>query len=131
MIRILIIKPDTKPFVEDIDGSLESMQKVVGGYIQAVYPFDDNVVLVCNEEGKILDLPPNRPLKNNEGEITDMICGDFFIAGEGEEDFVSISDEQIDEYTKIFDVHGRHQDIILNKQADELSGKDKNNQQER
>ena len=37
-----------KPTIQEIDGSLESMQRIVGGDIEAVYPFDDPVVLVCN-----------------------------------------------------------------------------------
>ena len=37
-----------KPTIQEIDGSLESMQRIVGGDIEAVYPFDDPVVLVWN-----------------------------------------------------------------------------------
>lgn len=33
----------TPPTVQEIDGSLESMQKIVGGTIQAVYAFDEPV----------------------------------------------------------------------------------------
>ena len=44
------------PTIQEIDGSLESMQRIVGGDIEAVYPFDDPVAIVCNEEGKLLSL---------------------------------------------------------------------------
>lgn len=53
--KILVIKPYQKPEVAEIDHTLEAMQAVVGGYIEAVYPFDDEVALVVNEEGKSTD----------------------------------------------------------------------------
>ena len=56
---ILVVEPMKKPTVQEIDGSLESMQRIVGGDIEAVYPFDDPVVLVCHGEGKLLGLPMN------------------------------------------------------------------------
>lgn len=46
--KILVVEPMKRPYVQEIDGSLESMQKLVGGTIEAVYPFDDAVVLICN-----------------------------------------------------------------------------------
>ncbi|HJG87590.1 MAG TPA: DUF3846 domain-containing protein [Pseudoflavonifractor capillosus] len=46
-----------------IENSLESMRAVVGGLIQSVYPFDEPVVLVCNDEGKLLVLSLNRCLR--------------------------------------------------------------------
>ena len=58
--KVIIVKPFTQPYITEIKGDLESMQAVVGGYIQAIYPFDDEVALVCNEEGKINGLMPNR-----------------------------------------------------------------------
>lgn len=49
--RILVVEPTKDPYVKEIDGSLASMQAIVGGFIQAVEPFDDhNVLLLCNEE---------------------------------------------------------------------------------
>ena len=70
--RVLFIPCGKKPEVREIDGSLESMQQLVGGLIQAVYPFDDPVALICNDEGKLLGLPFNRALRNSEGEIYDI-----------------------------------------------------------
>ena len=86
------------PTVQEIDGSLESMQKVVGGDIQAVYPFDDPVALVCNDEGKLLGLPMNRARTDEHGVPYDIVCGTFFIAGVGREDFVSLTEQQIEKY---------------------------------
>lgn len=55
--RILKIEPERKPERADIPDTLEAMQEVVGGYIQAVYPFEEPVALICNEEGKLNGLP--------------------------------------------------------------------------
>ena len=79
------------------------MQGIVGGHLQAVYPFRDEVALVCNEEGKNLNLPYNRPLTNDRGVPYDMICGTFFLAGLGAEDFVSLTEEQIQRYKSLYD----------------------------
>ena len=65
--RILKIKPEHKPERADIPDTLEAMQKVVDGYIQAVYPFEEPVALICNEEGKLNGLPLNRALWDEDG----------------------------------------------------------------
>ena len=56
---VVIVKPGYAPYEADING-LDEMQKVVGGIIQAIYPFEDNAAVVCNDEGLFLDLPFNR-----------------------------------------------------------------------
>ncbi len=101
-IKVLVVEPMKPCEVREISG-LEAMQAIVGGHIQAVYPFHDNVALVCNEEGKILDLPYNRPLTNDRGIPYDMICGTFFLAGLGAEDFVSLTEAQIQKFSALYD----------------------------
>lgn len=90
----------TPPTVQEIDGSLESMQKIVGGDIEAAYPFDDPVALICNSEGKCLNLPMNRALTDDHGVPYDFVCGTFFMAGVGREDFISLTEQQIEKYQK-------------------------------
>ena len=78
--RILVVEPTKDPYVKEIDGSLASMQAIVGGFIQAVEPFEDpNVLLLCNEEAKLLGLPE----------------------GNGES-FCSLTDKQIQTYTRLY-----------------------------
>ena len=100
--RVLFIPCGKHPEIREIDGSLESMQQLVGGLIQAVYPFDDPVALICNDEGKLLGLPFNRALRNSEGEIYDIISGAFFLCGLGTADFIGLSDELISKYTMYY-----------------------------
>ena len=83
--KILIVEPGKHPREAEIDGSLESMQKTVGGYLQAIYPFEDEAVLVCDDESKLKsDTQWNRMLP----ETGDIIKGTFFIAGLGAEDLM-------------------------------------------
>ena len=98
--RILVVEAGKLPVVREIDGSLESMQKIVGGLIQAVYPFDEPVALICNDEGKINGLPMNRQLQ----EVDDIIHGTFFLcaASADSERFASLSNEQIKRYAERF-----------------------------
>lgn len=94
-----------------IDGDLQSMQDLVGGYIESV-PLSERMSLVCNEEGKIEGLKPNRILNVN-GMAIDVICGTFFIVGNGAEDFRSLTDDELEEVHHMFD--GKHDRIYLEK----------------
>jgi hypothetical protein len=100
--KVLIVEPEKHPYAKDIDSGLQSMQEVVGGLIQAVYPFDDPAAIVCNEEGKLLGMEYNRALYDESGAIYDIICGPFFICSLGEEDFTSLSEPLTDKYCKLF-----------------------------
>ena len=94
--RILLIEPEKRPVIREIDGSLKSMQEAVGGYIQAIYPFEDPVALVCGDEAKLQGLPLNRALYERGSRVPyDIIAGTFFVCGVGDENFTSLTDEQI------------------------------------
>ena len=76
---------------------------IVGGFIQTVEPFEDpNVLLVCNEEAKLLGLPENRFLRNRNGIPYDIIHGTFFLAQGSGEEFCSLTDKQIQTYTRLY-----------------------------
>ena len=101
-IRVLLVEPDKAPKECRITNSLESLQMAVGGMIEALYPFEDEVAIVCNEEGKLLHLPLNRALKNEEGEIYDIINGTFLLCGLSEDGFASLSDELLEKYRRYY-----------------------------
>ena len=75
---VLIVEPEKAPRMASITGDLNSLQQVVGGYIEAVYPYDDPVAIVCHEEGKLIGLPLNRKLEDY-----DIIAGTFIVCGLG------------------------------------------------
>lgn len=101
-LKILVVEPRKQPYVQEIDGSLASMQKLVGGTIQAVYPFDDAVALICNDEGKLPNLPYNRFLYDKNHQPYDVICGTFLVVGVGAEDFQSLTAQQIRKYHEMY-----------------------------
>ena len=102
-IKVVLVKPMKRPEIAVIDTDLDSLQNTVGGLIEAVYPYDEEVCIVCNEEGKNLRLPLNRALKDQDGQITDIIAGDFFICDCTSENFGSLSDEQLKRYSDMFE----------------------------
>lgn len=100
--KVVLVKPGKYPQITEIEPGLESYQKIVGGYIQAVYPFENPVALICNEEGKLTDLTLNRALKDENGQVYGIVAGDFFICGLGEEDFCDLTDELAEIYSGVF-----------------------------
>ena len=101
-ITVVACYPGKQAVVTRIQNTLEAKQAFVGGYIQAVYPFDDPVALVVNEEGKLKGMEPCRALMDEEGNIYDIIVGPFLICGLDDEGFVSLTPQQQKEYLAMF-----------------------------
>ena len=99
---VLVVEPMKEPYVKEIDPGLHSLQAEVGGDIGATYPFSDPVALVCNDEGKIIGLELNRGLRDEQGELYDIMAGTFLVVGLGEEDFASLSPELAQKYMEHF-----------------------------
>lgn len=99
---VLVVEPERRPYKKAIEPGLRSLQAEVGGYIEAVYPYEDTVALLVNEEGKIEGLPYNRVLRNEDGKIYDIVAGTFLVVGLGEEDFSSLTPEQISKFEELF-----------------------------
>ena len=100
--KVLVVEPQKPCRVQEIE-SLADMQQLVGGDIEAVYPFQELVAVVCNADGKLLGLPMNRPLLDKDYLPYDFIRGTFFIAGLGQEAFISLPDEPIQRYKSLYD----------------------------
>lgn len=103
-IKVLVIKPGKRPERAEIGVELEDMQRIVGGYIQEFQPFEDEVAIVCNEEGKLDGLPPNRAIYSKDGKLVDIVAGTFFICNApiSSETFQSLSEEQMGKYEEMF-----------------------------
>ena len=99
---VLLVKPGMYPQAVQIGGELEDLQKAVGGDIEAVYPYNEPVALIVNDEGKLNGSELNRALRDNEGQIYDIVAGDFLVVGLGEEDFASLSPELMEKFEKEF-----------------------------
>ena len=101
-ITVLVVEPSKKPYVKEIENSLKSLQREVGGCIQAVYPWNEPVALICDEESKLKNKLFNRALRDEDGKIYDYIAGTFLITGLGEEDFASLPPDLIQHFTEMF-----------------------------
>lgn len=102
-ITVLLVNPYESPRTVEIPAALSAYQQLVGGTIQALYfSPEDPVALICHDEGKLLGLPMNRPLFDEDGNLYDIIAGSFFIAGLSDDDFASLSPELIQKYSDRF-----------------------------
>ena len=100
--NVLMVEPGKAPYETQIGDDLQSMQALVGGYLEAVYPFEQPVALVCRESGKLDGLTLNRALRDSDGDIYDIIAGTFFIAGLGESDFTDLPHELAEQFAEQF-----------------------------
>lgn len=101
-IDVLLVEPGQYTKAMQIGTELEDLQEIVGGSIEVTYPFEEEVGIILNEEGKILGLPFNRAMRNDDGDVYDIYAGPFIVAGLTEDDFGSLTPEQMDKYEKMF-----------------------------
>ena len=112
--NVLVVEPGYLPFEKEIpDGAdhLEQMQAIVGGLIEPIYPYHEEVAIVCNEEGLINGLPFNRSVPGGYGGV----FGTFFICGLGEEDFCSLPPDLMERFKKEF----KNSEILLGFEGNE------------
>lgn len=100
--NVLMVEPGKVPYETEIGSDLASLQAAVGGDIQAVYPYEEPVALICNEEGKLTGLPLNRALRGEDGEIYDIVAGKFFLVGLAENSFTDIAPEHATKFAEQF-----------------------------
>lgn len=102
-IKAIMVEPNKRPCVVELNNDLDSLQKAVSigapnqGLIEFVY-LEDNISILCNEEGKLIGLEPNRRLGD------DILCGVFYVVAENDEgELISLTKEQQDHYAKRFE----------------------------
>ena len=103
-IEVIWVQPMREAQVIEIGNDLESMQELVGGYIEEYMPFEDDAAIVCNEEGKMMGLAPNRAIYDQDGRMQEVICGSFFIchASIDSEEFESLPEDMKKKYMEKF-----------------------------
>lgn len=101
--KILKLEVDKIAYVKDIDDkdSLSAMQSEVGGLIAPIF-LDDGAVMVVNDECLTNGSELNRAVKDEDGKIVAIAAGDCFICGDNGEDFISLTEEQIEKYLELF-----------------------------
>ncbi len=63
-LKVLLVEPGQYPKQVEVENTLANLQKLVGGDIEPVYPWQEPVCIVCNDEGKLNGSPLNRPLED-------------------------------------------------------------------
>ena len=101
-LTVLVVEPMKEPYAKEIAPGLHALQAEVSGDIAASYPFDDPMGLVLNDEGKLIGLDLNRSLRDEHGEIYDIVAGTFLVVGLGPESFAFLPPDMIQKYTEQF-----------------------------
>ena len=117
-LTVLVVEPRKVPYLKEIAPGLHALQAEVGGDISTTYPFSDPVGLVCNDEGKLSGLELNRGLRDEEGNLFDIVAGTFLVVGLDEENFTSLSPELAQKYSEYF--NQPEQFLTLNGQLNAL-----------
>ena len=103
-IKVLKVEPKKLPEVCELENELEALQKAVSigadytGLIEILY-VNERICILCNEEGKLIGLEPNRRIRN------DILCGVFYVTGQDREgNLTSLSDDEIETFKSVFGV---------------------------
>ena len=100
--NVLLVQPNAYPKKISVGTELEDLQAMVGGDIEVTYPFEDEVAIILNESGKINGLPLNRAIYTEDGDMQDIYAGDFLVVGLTEDDFGSLTSEQMQKFEEKF-----------------------------
>ena len=95
---VLMVEPGYVPYEKTIPNTLETKQELVGGLITAIYPYEEMVAIVANDEGILLNMDFNRSVEGGYGGV----FGPFFVCGLTEDDFCSLPPDQMERFKKKF-----------------------------
>ena len=95
--KIIVVRYDENPTLRNVPHNLAIFQQIVGGRIEVVEPFPDNVVLVCDESSRNNGKPINRVIDDSMD-----ICGDFFLCGHDGEGLSDFPEDLIEWYMARF-----------------------------
>lgn len=98
MIKVLKVEPNKIPYVDTIPDSYDAFKSYLNGYIEYLH-LDNNTLIICNEEAKLIGLEPNRYIFDG----LDVICGNFLIVGDdGIGGECSLTNRQIKKWSAYF-----------------------------
>ena len=109
---VLVVEPGYAPYEKTIPNTLEAKQELVGGLITAIYPYEEMVAIVANDEGILLNMEFNRSVEGGYGGV----FGSFFVCGLTEDDFCSLPPDQMERFKKKF----RKAEILLGVRGNDL-----------
>ena len=86
--KVLVVRVGQEPVIESIDNDYKSIQTIIGGYFEQ-RSLGLDLVILCNEEGELIDLPRNRRV-HSPGYFNKVILGDFLICRVGSKNYKGI-----------------------------------------
>ena len=95
---VLMVEPGYEPYEKTIPNTLAAKQELVGGLITAIYPYEEMVAIVANDEGILLGMDFNRSVEGGYGGV----FGPFFVCGLTEDSFCSLPPDQMERFKKKF-----------------------------
>lgn len=98
--KVLFVQCKRQPIVMDVKNDLSALQNLVGGYIEVIQPWNDDILLICNEEGKIRNECKLNRIIQADGGGEDAIFGDFFLCGYDGCEFTDFPESLVAKYTK-------------------------------
>ena len=108
---VLVVEPGYAPYEKTIPHDVHAMQEIVGGWITAIYPYEELVAIVANDEGLLLGMDFNRSVEGGYGGLV----GPFFVFGLTEDNFCSLPPDQMERFKKKF----HKAEILLGFRGDE------------
>jgi hypothetical protein len=99
---VLLAEPNEYAREVEIERSLKAEQAAVGGRIAVIEAIDDPVVYIYNDDGKTQGLELNRAIYDRQGNVIDIIAGNFLVCGVNDGDFISLSPELMEKYKGLF-----------------------------
>lgn len=104
LIKVLLVEPFDKPKIITIENNYQAISEIVCGDVDEYMPFEDNVALLCNADGKRLSLSASHTVTDIETGKAELIYGSFILVGTSEFDieYHSLYDNLTDKYTDLF-----------------------------
>lgn len=104
LIKVLLVEPFDKPKMITVENNYQAISEIICGEVDEYMPFEDNVALLCNANGKRLSLSASHTVTDTETGKTELIYGSFILVGESEFDgkYHSLDDNLIDKYMDLF-----------------------------
>lgn len=104
LIKVLLVEPFSKPKMITIENNYQAISEIICGDVDEYMPFEDDVALLCNSDGKRLSLSASHTVTDTETGKTEIIYGSFILVGASEFDteYHSLDDDLIDKYMDLF-----------------------------
>ena len=101
-IKVVVVEPKKGPYIKEINNELKEYQSLVEGYIETVALYNDDCLVVLNEEGKLQGLEPNRAICDVNLNILDVLVGTFLItAVDVNGEFRSLTEKETKKYLEL------------------------------